>query len=146
MSVETTFAPPSPDSFNTFVPVYGHQAGPGGFDPATMFVIVGILAAIGFVVHLAMASMVMREARAAGENPMAWGILAFSRPFVGYALWRSQARDRERRGPTPMMGFGTGPGPQRPDVDPGFGMTMGQPGWPRDPDDPPGLGNPGAPV
>jgi hypothetical protein len=137
-----TFAPPSFDP-STVTPVYGTSGGsvgPGGFDPAGIFALFAVLFVIGLVVHLAMAAMVMREAKAAGENPTAWGILAFSRPFMGYALWRSQGPGG-RRGPAPMVGFGSTP--QRPpDMDAGFGAA---PGWPRDADDPPGMGNPGQP-
>jgi len=101
------------------------------FDPTAIFVIFGVVAGIGFVVHLAMAAMVMREARAAGEDPKPWAILAFSRPFVGYAMWRTQSR---RMGPPPVIGPGMNQyGPGMPPYGPNnFG---GQP-WPNNPGSP----------
>jgi hypothetical protein len=113
-------------------------SGGGGFDPAILFVLVAVLAGIGLVVHFAMAAMVMREARAAGENPMAWGMLAFSRPVVGYALWKSQGRGGAGA-PTPMIGIDTGPG----QGGLGVGMGLGGPGM--NPYGPPGMGWPQSP-
>ena len=112
----------------TFAP-----SGAGGFDPTTIFVLFAVIAGIGIVVHFAMAAMVMREARASGENPMAWGMLAFSRPFVGYAMWKSQGRGRAS-GPTPMIGIDTGPGGL------GMGGQMGMGGPGMNPYGPPGMG------
>ncbi len=85
-----------------------------------------VIAGIGIVVHFAMAAMVMREARAAGENPMAWGMIAFSRPFVGYAMWKSQGRGRGG-GPTPMIGMGMGGPGMNPYGPPGMGWPQSGP-------------------